>query len=74
MKDFTGRGAVTPAEDGNWNVKGLNVTLKHYQVCFTPFLDLEPSLTQSQVLGVAFMRRRENSTVEPKGGILADSI
>jgi hypothetical protein len=33
MKDFTGRGAVTPAEDGNWNVKGLRVTLKHYQVC-----------------------------------------
>jgi len=40
MKDFTGRGAVTPAEDGNWNVKGLRVTLKHYQVYLTPFLDL----------------------------------
>lgn len=32
MKDFTGRGAVTPAEDGNWNVKGVRVSLKHYQV------------------------------------------
>lgn len=31
MKDFTGRGAVTPAEDGNWNVKGLRITIKHYQ-------------------------------------------
>jgi len=40
MKDFTGRGAVTPAEDGNWNVKGLRVTLKHYQVHFPPFVDL----------------------------------
>lgn len=40
MKDFTGRGAVTPAEDGNWNVKGLRVSLKSYQVEFTPFVAL----------------------------------
>lgn len=32
MKDFTGRGAVTPADDGNWHVKGIRVSLKHYQV------------------------------------------
>lgn len=40
MKDFTGRGAVTPADDGNWNVKGMRVSLKHYQVYFAPFIDL----------------------------------
>jgi SNF2 family DNA or RNA helicase len=56
-KDFTGHGVVKPAADGNWSVKGLKVTLKHYQV-----------------LGVAFMRKRENSTREPKGGLLADTM
>jgi SNF2 family DNA or RNA helicase len=56
-KDFTGRGVVNPAPDGNWSVKGLKVTLKHYQV-----------------LGVAFMRKRENSTRAPKGGLLADTM
>jgi SNF2 family DNA or RNA helicase len=56
-KDFTGKGAVKPAPDGNWSVKGLKVTLKHYQV-----------------LGVAFMRKRENSTQAPKGGLLADTM
>ena len=56
-KDFTGRGVVNPAPDGNWSVKGLKVTLKHYQV-----------------LGVAFMRKRENATQAPKGGLLADTM
>ena len=56
-KDFTGHGVVKPAPDGNWSVKGLKVTLKHYQV-----------------LGVAFMRKRENSTQAPKGGLLADTM
>ena len=56
-KDFTGRGVVNPAPDGNWSVKGLKVTLKHYQI-----------------LGVAFMRKRENSTQAPKGGLLADTM
>ena len=56
-KDFTGRGVVNPAPDGNWSVKGLKVTLKHYQV-----------------LGVAFMRKRENSAQPPKGGLLADTM
>jgi hypothetical protein len=32
MRDFTGRGAVKPADDGNWSVKGMRVTLKHYQI------------------------------------------
>lgn len=57
VKDFTGRAAVRPADDGNWHVKGMKCTLKHYQI-----------------LGVAAMRKRENSTTEPRGGILADSM
>ncbi|KAK8219371.1 hypothetical protein M8818_001106 [Zalaria obscura] len=32
------------------------------------------SLKHYQVLGVAFMRRRENATQQPKGGILADEM
>jgi SNF2 family DNA or RNA helicase len=57
MKDFTGRGAVTPADDGHWAVKGMRCHLKSYQI-----------------LGTAFMRKRENASSEPKGGILADSM
>lgn len=57
MKSFSGQRSIQPAEDGNWSLKGLKVTLKHYQV-----------------LGVAFLRNRENSSVQPKGGILADEM
>lgn len=56
-KDFTGRGVVRPADDGNWRIRGMKVTLKHYQV-----------------LGVAFMRKRENATQAPRGGILGDTM
>lgn len=44
LKSFTGHGSIAPAEDGQWLVKGMKTTLKHYQV-----------------LGVAFMRERENA-------------
>jgi len=57
IQSFTGQKSVYPAADGNWHVKGMKVTLKHYQV-----------------LGTAFMRQRENSSKEPKGGILADQM
>lgn len=42
MKDFTGRGAVSPADDGNWNLKGIRVSLKSYQI-----LGKLPSLSHS---------------------------
>lgn len=54
---FVGQRSVGPAADGNWDMKGLKVTLKPYQV-----------------LGAAFMRQRESSKDEPKGGILADQM
>lgn len=57
IKSFTGNQTVHPAADGNWSVKGMETTLKHYQV-----------------LGVAFMRKREMSQKAPQGGILADSM
>ena len=57
IKDFTGHGVVKPHEDGNWSLRGMRSTLKHYQVA-----------------GVAFMRRRENASSAPFGGILADQM
>jgi SNF2 family DNA or RNA helicase len=57
LKSFTGQGSCHPAPDGNWELKGLAVTLKSYQV-----------------LGVAFMRQREHSSVGPAGGILGDEM
>ncbi|EMC91603.1 hypothetical protein BAUCODRAFT_79159 [Baudoinia panamericana UAMH 10762] len=57
IRDFTGQGSVKAAPDGNWELKGMKTTLKHYQV-----------------MGVAFMRRRERDSYEPKGGILADQM
>jgi hypothetical protein len=56
-RDFTGYGAVRAADDGNWRIRGMKVTLKHYQV-----------------LGVAFMRKREAATQAPRGGILGDEM
>lgn len=78
IKAFTGQGSVRAAEDGNWHVKGMKSTLKHYQVhhrrseLSTRIETLaDPSVPRfGQVLGVAAMRKRENSTDEPKGGIL----
>jgi SNF2 family DNA or RNA helicase len=32
MKEFTGQGSVHAAPDGNWEVKGMKTTLKHFQV------------------------------------------
>ncbi|KAJ9628043.1 hypothetical protein H2203_003265 [Taxawa tesnikishii (nom. ined.)] len=57
IKDFAGTHSVKPATDGNWSVKGMKATLKHYQI-----------------LGVSFMRRRENAVQQPRGGILADEM
>lgn len=58
LKSFTGKGhSVKPAADGNWEVKGMKVSLKPYQM-----------------LGVAFLRQRENASQEPRGGILADQM
>ena len=57
IKAFTGHGTVRASTDGNWTVKGMISSLKHYQI-----------------LGVAFMRKRENDSNEPRGGILADQM
>lgn len=75
IKEFNGHGSVKPAPDGkifvnhrqvlqlltvmtgNWLLRGLRTTLKHYQI-----------------LGVAFMRKRENGTEQPRGGIMADGM
>lgn len=57
LKSFTGQGSCHSAPDGNWELRGLKSSLKHYQV-----------------LGVAFMRTRENSLTEPRGGILGDEM
>lgn len=35
LKAFTGTGSVRAAADGNWEVKGMRSTLKHYQVLGT---------------------------------------
>ncbi|KAH9827589.1 SNF2 family N-terminal domain [Teratosphaeria destructans] len=57
IKQFSGWATCRPAPDGNWSVKGMKSTLKHYQI-----------------LGVAFMRKRENAGEEPRGGILGDQM
>ena len=54
-EDLDGIGAVKANGKGRWTVKGLNSSLKHYQV-----------------LGVAFLRRREKSSTQPRGGLHAD--
>lgn len=47
MKSFTGQRSIAPAEDGNWSLKGLKVTLKHYQVLGVAFMrNRENSSTQ----------------------------
>lgn len=56
-KAFDGTGACKAGPDGNWLVKGMRTSLKHYQV-----------------LGTAFMRKREHETQQPRGGILADEM
>ena len=56
-KDFDGRGSVKSDGKGHWLLKGMQTSLKGYQV-----------------LGTAFMRRRENAAEEPKGGLMADQM
>ena len=38
MKEFTGQGSVHAAPDGNWAVKGMRTTLKHFQVLGCGFI------------------------------------
>jgi hypothetical protein len=54
--DFNGRGSVK-ADKGLWKVKGMETSLKPYQL-----------------LGAAWMRRKENGVQEPRGGLLADQM
>jgi hypothetical protein len=54
--DFNGRGSVKP-DKGLWKVKGMETSLKPYQL-----------------LGAAWMRRKENGLQEPRGGLLADQM
>jgi hypothetical protein len=54
--DFNGRGSVKP-DKGLWKVKGMETSLKPYQL-----------------LGAAWMRRKENGVQEPRGGLLADQM
>ncbi|KAH9881953.1 hypothetical protein J1614_001124 [Plenodomus biglobosus] len=57
-KDFDGRGSVR-------SVPGTNLWLVK---------GMKTSLKHYQILGSAFMRRRENSMEEPRGGLLADQM
>lgn len=74
LKAFTGR--VKPAEDGNWKIRGLRVTLKPYQVLggYQNMADIENELDIDNCIGVASMRERETSSILPRGGILADQM
>jgi hypothetical protein len=55
-KDFNGRASVK-ADKGAWKVRGMETSLKPYQL-----------------LGAAWMRRKENGAQEPRGGLLADQM
>lgn len=56
-KNFNGRGSMKADGDGNWRLKGMKTSLRHYQM-----------------LGVSWMRKRENDGSLPKGGILSDDM
>ncbi|KAK1061371.1 hypothetical protein LTR74_011122 [Friedmanniomyces endolithicus] len=58
IKDFTGERSIRPSDDGD----GWDLK------------GIKSSLKHYQVLGTAFMRRREGSSTQPKGGILADEM
>lgn len=58
LKDFDGQGSCKPSLDGT------GWTLK----------GMKCTLKHYQVLGVAFMRKRENVAEHPRGGILADEM
>ncbi|GAB1736623.1 hypothetical protein NU219Hw_g8248t1 [Hortaea werneckii] len=38
IKSFTGTSAIRAAPDGNWKLRGMRTTLKHYQVLGTSFM------------------------------------
>ncbi|KAK0947382.1 hypothetical protein LTR29_001338 [Friedmanniomyces endolithicus] len=59
IKDFTGQGSVKPSDEGD----GQWIVS-----------GMKTTLKHYQVLGTAFMRRREGSSTQPKGGILADEM
>ncbi|KAK0864308.1 hypothetical protein LTR87_015838 [Friedmanniomyces endolithicus] len=59
IMDFTGQGSVKPSDDGDGSWLVSG---------------LRSTLKHYQVLGTAFMRRREGSSTQPKGGILADEM
>jgi hypothetical protein len=56
-KDFDGHGSVKADGHGMWLVKGMQTSLKAYQI-----------------MGSAFMRRRENASDEPRGGLMVRRI
>ena len=56
-RDFDGRGSCRADGNGMWKIRGMQTSLKHYQV-----------------MGTAFMRRRENDKNEPRGGLMADQM
>lgn len=58
LKDFDGQGSCKPSEDGS------GWTLR----------GMKCTLKHYQVLGIAFMRKRENHKEHPRGGILADEM
>ncbi|KAK0357162.1 hypothetical protein LTS02_000696 [Friedmanniomyces endolithicus] len=59
IMDFTGQGSVKPSDDGDGSWLVSG---------------MKTTLKHYQVLGTAFMRRREGSSTQPKGGILADEM
>lgn len=52
MRQFTGQGAVKPADDGNWRVKGMKATLKHYQILGVSFMRRRECATQEPKGGI----------------------
>lgn len=58
LKDFDGQGSCKPSKDGD----GWTLS------------GMKCTLKHYQVLGVAFMRKRENQDSHPRGGILADEM
>jgi SNF2 family DNA or RNA helicase len=59
LSDFTGKGSCFPCPDQDGQWKVKGMNY---------------ALKHYQVLGVAFMRRRESQLTEPRGGILADEM
>ena len=73
IKNFTGHGSVSAAEDGNWAVKGMKTTLKHFQVLGAGFMraretqDAEPRggiLADEMGLGKTIMYHLNDATYD----------